>query len=76
MVVSYTAEGNTFRASHPQKWCEERITERPGPRSFDLHPDGDRLVVSGDLPKADVDKVVLVFNFFDDLRRRLSDASR
>ena len=76
MVVSYTAEGNTFRASPPQKWSEERITERPGPRSFDLHPDGDRLVVSGDLPKADVDKVVLVFNFFDDLRRRLSDASR
>ena len=77
MVVSYTIEGNTFRASPPQKWSEQSINERPGPRSFDLHPDGDRILVSGDLTRgADVDKVVLVSSFFDEVRRRLSDAKR
>jgi Tol biopolymer transport system component len=75
MVVSYTVEGTTFRASSPQRWSEQPITERPGPRPYDLHPDGDRFVVSGDVAtQQNVDKVVLVFNFFDELRRRFSDA--
>jgi serine/threonine-protein kinase len=77
MVVSYTIEGTTFRASPPQKWSEQPIHERPGPRSFDLHPDGDRILVSGDLTRgADIDKVVVVSNFFDEVLRRLSDAGR
>ena len=72
MVVSYTIEGNTFRANPPQKWSEQPINERPGPRSFDLHPDGDRILVSGDLAtRTNVDKVVLVTNIFDEVRRRL-----
>ena len=77
MVVSYTVEGNTFRANPPEKWSGQPINGRAGPRPFDLHPDGDRFVVSGDLagtPK--VDKIVLVSNFFDEVRRRLSDAAR
>jgi len=77
MVVSYTIDGNTFRANPPQKWSEQPINGRPGPRPFDVHPDGDRVVVSGDLAsRANVDKVVLVSNFFDEVRRRLSDATR
>jgi serine/threonine-protein kinase len=77
MVVPYTVEGNTFRASPPQKWSEQPINERPGPRPFDLHPDGERLVVSGDVAaRPNVNTVVLVMNFFDELRRRLADASR
>jgi len=77
MVVSYTIEGDTFRAAPPQKWSEVPIEGRPTTRSFDLHPDGDRIVVGGDLTKStDVDKVVLVSNFLDDVRRRLSDTKR
>jgi hypothetical protein len=77
MVVSYTVEGNTFRANPPQKWSEPPINERGGPRSFDLHPDGDRVVVSGDLAnRTNVDKVVLVSNFVDEVRRQLSDNTR
>jgi len=77
MVVSYTVEGNTFRANPPEKWSGQPINGRAGPRPFDLHPDGDRFVVSGDLPsRTNVDKVVLVSNFFDEVRRRLSDAAR
>jgi serine/threonine-protein kinase len=77
MVVSYAVDGNTFRANSPQKWSEQPINGRPGPRPFDLHPDGDRFVVSGDVASGtNVDKVVLVPNFFDEVRRRLSDATR
>jgi eukaryotic-like serine/threonine-protein kinase len=74
MVVSYTIEGNAFRAESPQKWSEQPVNDRPTTRSFDLHPDGDRFVVSGDLEtRPTVDKVVLVTNFFDEVRRRLSE---
>jgi eukaryotic-like serine/threonine-protein kinase len=78
MVVSYTIEGNTFRADPPQKWSEQPIDERPGPRSFDVHPDGDRIVVSGDLTTKtnDVEKIVLVSNVVDEVRRRFADAGR
>jgi serine/threonine-protein kinase len=77
MVVSYTIEANTFRSNAAEKWSEQPINERPGPRSFDLHPDGDRILVSGDLTtRMKVDKAVLVFNFFDEVRRRLSDTGR
>jgi serine/threonine-protein kinase len=77
MVVSYTVEGNAFRANPPQRWSEQPINERPGPRPFDLHPDGHRVVVSGDLAGSTrVDKVVLVPSFFSEVRRRLLDAAR
>jgi len=77
MVVPYTIEGNTFRASPPQRWSEQPIEVRPGPRPFDLHPDGDRVVVSGAPPMTmQVDKVVLVTNFFEEVRRLLASASQ
>jgi serine/threonine protein kinase/Tol biopolymer transport system component len=76
MVVSYTVEGNTFRADPAQKWSEQPINGRPGPRPFDLHPDGDRVVVSGEIANTgQADMVVLVSNFFDEVRRRLSAAA-
>jgi hypothetical protein len=77
MVVSYTIDGNAFRANTPQQWSVRPVNERPGWRSFDLHPDGDRIVVAGDLTtRTNVDKVVLVSNFFEEVRRRVSDATR
>jgi Tol biopolymer transport system component len=77
MVVSYAVEGDTFRANPPQKWSEQPINGRPAPRPFDLHPDGDRFVVGGVLAsRTNSDKVVLVPNFFDEVRRRLSEGSR
>jgi len=71
MVMSYTIEGDTFRAHPPQRWSEQPVSGRPTTRSFDLHPDGDRIVTSGDpTTTANSDKVVLVSNFLDDVRRR------
>jgi len=77
MIVSYTVDANTFRANPPQKWSEQPINDRPTTRPFDVHPDGDRFVVSGDLANtSNVNKVVLVSNFSDEVRRRVSDARR
>jgi len=75
MVVPYTVEGNTFRAGPPQKWLDQPIDARAAWRWFDLHPDGDRIVASADrTARTNMDKVVLVSNFGDEVRRRLSDA--
>ena len=45
---------------------------RPRQRSLDLHPDGDRLALAA-APDAQTvvkqDRVVFIFNFFDELRR-------
>ena len=77
MVVSYSVDANTFRANPPQKWSEQQINDRPTTRPFDVHPDGDRFVVSGDVANIpNVNKVVLVPNFVDEVRRRLADATR
>jgi hypothetical protein len=53
-------------------WFDGRIhTPQAGARSFDLHPDGERVALRlsmdeiGEAP----DHVVVVFNFFDELRR-------
>jgi dipeptidyl aminopeptidase/acylaminoacyl peptidase len=76
MVVPYTVEGNAFRAKPPQTWSEQAINERLGPRSYDLHPDGDRVLVSGDQTSTtETSKIVFVSNFLEDVRRRFSDAT-
>jgi Tol biopolymer transport system component len=75
MVVPYTVEGDSFRAEKPRLWADGRFfpRARTGPnRSFDLHPDGDRIALA---PVTDTpttvkqDKVVFIFNFLDELRR-------
>jgi len=79
MVASYTVEGDSFRSDKPRLWSEHPIQRRPRLRSFDLHPDGERLAVSvttetpADAPR---DKVVFIFNFFDELRRIAPAAKR
>ncbi|MGH9256016.1 MAG: TolB family protein, partial [Vicinamibacterales bacterium] len=77
MVASYAVEGDSFRADKPRLWSEARFQPRPSRRSFDVHPDGTRFAVA---PVSDTqdgvrqdgvrqDAVVLISNFFDELRR-------
>ncbi len=84
MVVPFRVVGNAFQPDVPRPWSNARAVPRPrGPvgydgRGFDIHPDGNR-VVGAWLPElAPVpvnDTAVLVFNFFDELRR-LAPATR
>jgi serine/threonine-protein kinase len=72
MVASYTVKGDAFNAEKPRLWSERRFMPRPRLRSFTLHPDGERVVLAAAPDTESVvkqDKLVFIFNFFDELRR-------
>jgi serine/threonine-protein kinase len=78
MAVSYTATGDAFRADKPRVWSPARSLVRPRARPYALHPDGNRVAVAArdeTQPSARQDRVVLVFNIFDE-QRRLAPASK
>ena len=79
MVVPYTVEGDSFRADKPRLRSEARFMARPRQRGFDLHPDGERVAVAA-VPEtqtaAKQDRLVFIFNFFDELRRIAPVAAR
>jgi hypothetical protein len=71
-VASYTVEGDSFKDDKPRLWSERTILTRARQRDFALHPDGVRFAVavaSDGQTEIKQDKVVFVFNFFDELRR-------
>jgi serine/threonine-protein kinase len=71
MRVSFQVQGDAFMADTPTVWSEQPIEPRVRLGSFALHPDGERIAAS--VPDARTeekrDKVVFIFNFFDELRR-------
>ena len=74
MIVRYQVKGDTFIPEKPQPWSDVRFVARYrlGPtRSFDLHPDGNRLALglASDAPSTRQTSLVFVLNFFDELRR-------
>ena len=79
MVVPYTVDDDVFAAEKPRLWSPARFMRRPRQVNIDLHPDGDRFAVAA-VPEAQtmakLDKVVFIFNFFDDLRRIAPIAKR
>jgi serine/threonine-protein kinase len=72
MVAPYTSAGESLRVDKPRVWSPGRLIPRPRLRPFALHPDGKRVAIaSAEDPRtaARPDKVVFIFNFFDELRR-------
>jgi hypothetical protein len=70
MAVSYSVNGDSFVPEKPRVWIDKL-----GGRDWDLAPDGSRVAVmtpvtSTEAPKPD-HEVVLLLNFFDELRRRV-----
>jgi len=67
MTVPYRVEGDQFQAETPRRWSEARLLARV----YDVHPDAARLAVVTNLekPESGNDRVVLILNFFDYLRR-------
>jgi serine/threonine-protein kinase len=74
MTVRYTVSGDTFVADKPRMWIEKLGKIVDG----DMAPDGKRMLVltpveSSEPPKQE-HEVVFLFNFFDELRRRVPAA--
>ena len=78
MVVTYTASGDSFHADKPQLWSPSQFTERgAGNNNFDLPPDGKRFAVlkaPGTEQTAAVNHVSFIFNFFDEISRKVPPA--
>ena len=73
MAASYTVAGDAFQADKPHEWAPTSV--RPltiaNYLTVDVHPDGKRMAVMKrpDGAEQKRDKLVFVFNFFDELRR-------
>ena len=68
---SPNTEGDSFRADKPRPVAETLTTANFPGRPYDVHPDGQRFAVATapENTGARQDKVVIVSNFFDELKR-------
>jgi Tol biopolymer transport system component len=74
MVAAYSTSADSFHAEKPQPWSPGQFTGGII-RNFDLTPDGKRFAVlkaPGSAEAPQVNKVTFIFNFFDELRAKLS----
>jgi serine/threonine-protein kinase len=70
MVVDYSIDGGSFIPGKPRLWSDRQLFYL-GTSNLDLAPDGKRFAVL-DLPSPKTSpRVVFLFNFFDELRRRI-----
>jgi Tol biopolymer transport system component len=74
MSVDYEVLGDTFVPGKPRRWTDTAVTSNMGRASFELVPDGKRVLATlrpeAPDPNATV-HMTLLLNFFDDLKRRL-----
>ena len=78
MVVPYTVEAGSFQPGKPTLWSDAAFVPRPW-RSFDLHPDGQRVALqsASETPVEEApDTVVFITNFFDELRRLTAEGGK
>ena len=80
MVATYTANRDAFLPDKPRLWSEARlplVSLRP---TYDLAPDGKRVValMVADNPQAlkNQNHLIVLLNFFDELSRRIPTDSR
>jgi len=70
MSVDYKVNGDSFVADKPRVWAADAST----PTGFDIAPDGKRLALllpaATQQPAPQEHTIVLIQNFFDELRRR------
>ncbi len=74
MVLDYTVEAGSFVPGKPRPWSSHQLFYA-GTSNLDLAPDGKRFVVFS-LPENPLDTkrsvhVTMLFNFFDEVRRRI-----
>jgi serine/threonine-protein kinase len=73
MVAGYTAKEGSFTPEKPRLWSETPIIIRNTSESFDVAPDGKRVVTFPDQAPRQQGPVhvTVLLNFFDQLRRKL-----
>jgi serine/threonine-protein kinase len=73
MAASYKARGNSFVAEKPRVRFKKGIPNIPS----DLAPDGKSIValMPADTSEEPHDRLTLLLNFFDELRRRVSSGA-
>jgi hypothetical protein len=75
MVATYTVQGDSFRPDKARLWSDKKLPFLPPTRSFDVAPDSQRIVAIMPADAAQEQKaqqrLVFLFNFFDELRRRV-----
>ena len=75
-MTQYTTEGASFLAGKPRIWADRKILRTDVHPSYDLAPDGKRVVV---FPLPDGSEragnlhVTFLLNFADELRRRIPE---
>ena len=76
MVVSYTANGDSFIPQKARLWSAKQLATLGTGRNYDVAPDGKRCIVlmpvDSSEPSERQSHVNLVVNFFDEVRRRVA----
>ena len=74
MIAAYSGRGDSFVAEKPRPWSAKRLANRGATRTFDVAPDGKRIVALmpvGEQAQKVQNHVIFLENFFDELRRRV-----
>ena len=75
MVVTYTVNGDSIMPDKPRAWSKRLASFDVGFQSYDLAPDGKRFAVLMPVETPEEQQaqnhVVLLLNFFDELRRKV-----
>jgi hypothetical protein len=68
MVVSYTVEEDSFKTDKPRLWSGQQVVSLARGRSFNLHPDGERIAVAlaAGQTEEKLDQLTFIFNVFDE----------
>jgi serine/threonine-protein kinase len=73
MAATYKARGDSFVAEKPRIWFEKRIAGFAATMSYDPAPDGKHVValMPAETSQESQDQMIILLNFFDELRRRV-----
>jgi hypothetical protein len=79
MVANYTVKDGSFQPEKSRVWFAKQLANTGLGTNFDLAPDGKRVVAvmpaEGPEPQATKSHVLLMVNFFDEVRRRMGGAT-
>jgi len=75
MVADYAVAGDSFAAAKPRVWSQTSLAFLSGNYPYDLAPDGKHFAVvvnpAESQEQKPIDSVIVLLNFFDELRRRV-----